>query len=105
MISELTHTIRSFAEDNSSVLDINPDDVTPGVVGFVFTALFAVAVILIGVDMYRRVRRMQYRAEVQAEIEAELAAETTTGEEAVPGSQTESGDDETPTTTEDAPRQ
>lgn len=76
MISELTHTLRYFAEDNSSVLDINPDDVTPGVIGFVFTALFAFAVILIGIDMYRRVRRMQYRAEVQAEIEEELAGES-----------------------------
>lgn len=63
--------------DESSVIDINPDDVTPGVIGFVFTALFAVAVILLGLDMYRRVRRMQYRAEVQEEIEAELAAQET----------------------------
>lgn len=61
--------------EESSVIDINPDDVTPGVIGFVFTAVFAVAVILLGLDMYRRVRRMQYRAEVHEEIEAELAAQ------------------------------
>lgn len=53
--------------------EINPDDVTPGVIGFVFTALFAVAVILIGLDLYRRVRRTKIREEVRAEISAELA--------------------------------
>lgn len=49
------------------------DDVTPGVVGFVFSALFAIAVILLGLDLYRRVRRTNYREQVRQEIAAELA--------------------------------
>lgn len=47
--------------------------VTPGVLGFVVTALFAVAVILLGADLVRRIRRNQYRAEIQEELAAEIA--------------------------------
>ncbi|MDA3147691.1 hypothetical protein JSO19_09910 [Leucobacter sp. UCMA 4100] len=74
MFAELTALSIRFA-DESSVTDINPDDVTPGIVGFAFTLAIAVAVIFIGVDMYRRIRRMQYREEVRAEIADELAGE------------------------------
>ena len=75
MLPFITQAAIRLAEDGSGVteLDINPDDVTPGVLGFVITLLFALAVIGIGLDLYRRVRRMQYRQEVLEEIEAELA--------------------------------
>lgn len=63
----------------------NDDDVTPGVVGFVFTALFAVAVILIGLDLYRRVRRVRYREEAREAIAAELAARDADGGDAPGG--------------------
>lgn len=61
--------------EGGSVVEINPDDVTPGIVGFAFTMAIAAAVIFIGVDMYRRIRRMQYREEVRAEIAEELEAQ------------------------------
>ena len=49
------------------------DDVTPGVVGFAVTAAFAIVVILLGLDLFRRVRRMRHREDAKAEIAAELA--------------------------------
>ena len=54
-----------------------PDDlVTPGVWGFVITFLLVVAVVLLIVDMVRRIRRVTYRAQVQEQLAAEkLAAE------------------------------
>ncbi len=54
-----------------------PDDsVTPGVWGFVITALIGVAVILLILDMIRRLRRVNYRAEIRERLEAEAAAES-----------------------------
>ncbi|MBK0418337.1 hypothetical protein JD276_04735 [Leucobacter sp. CSA1] len=52
----------------------DPDTVSPGAVGFLMTGLLAVAVILLGVNLVRRLRRSQYRAEIREELEAELAA-------------------------------
>jgi hypothetical protein len=53
------------------------DQVTPGVVGFVITFLVAVAVVLLVLDMMRRIRRVRYREEIAAKLDAEqkLAAE------------------------------
>jgi len=53
---------------------VEDDQVTPGVIGFVVTAVFAVVCILLIIDMVRRMRRVRYRAEVQEEIAAELEA-------------------------------
>ena len=53
--------------------EFDPASITPGVVGFVVTAVFALAVILLGTDLVRRVRRSQYRAEIAEELQAELA--------------------------------
>ncbi|MFC7431036.1 MULTISPECIES: hypothetical protein [unclassified Agrococcus] len=52
----------------------DPDSVTPGVIGFIATAVVAIAVCLLLFDMNRRVRRVKYREEVRAEIAAEQAA-------------------------------
>lgn len=50
-----------------------PEDVTPGVWGFVATlAVILVAVLLI-IDMVRRIRRVTYRAEVRERLAAEAA--------------------------------
>lgn len=54
-------------------LPYDPNQVTPGVIGFAVTALIAVAVILLLWDFNRRVRRINDRAEVKERIEAELA--------------------------------
>ncbi|GAA2171828.1 hypothetical protein GCM10009846_07280 [Agrococcus versicolor] len=52
----------------------DPDSVTPGVIGFVATAVIAIAVCFLLFDMNRRVRRVKYREEARADIAAELAA-------------------------------
>lgn len=80
MITPVIAQALRFAEE-SGANEINPDDVTPGVIGFAITAIFAVVVILIGVDMYRRIRRMQYRQEVRDDIQAELSGEQRDDEE------------------------
>jgi hypothetical protein len=49
-----------------------PDvDVTPGVWGFIAIACVAVATIFLIIDMVRRTRRTQYRAEIRERLEAE----------------------------------
>lgn len=51
-----------------------PDtSVTPGVWGFVTIAALGVAVILLVLDMIRRLRRVNYRAEIRERIAAEQA--------------------------------
>ncbi|MDR6971097.1 hypothetical protein [Leifsonia shinshuensis] len=49
------------------------DSVTPGVLGFVVTFLLAVAVVLLVIDMTRRIRRVRYRAEIAEKLDAEQA--------------------------------
>ena len=49
------------------------DLVTPGVWGFVLTIGVIVAVVLLIVDMVRRIRRVTYRAQVREELEKEQA--------------------------------
>lgn len=56
-------------------LAIEPDQVTPGWVGFAVTAAFVVVVILLIFDMVRRMRRVRYREEARERIAAELAAD------------------------------
>ena len=53
---------------------IDPDLVTPGMAGWVVVALLAVAVVLLAIDMLRRVRRVKYRAEANEALDAEQAA-------------------------------
>ena len=50
------------------------DSVTPGVLGFVVTFLLAVAVVLLVLDMVRRIRRVRYRAEIAEKLDAEQSA-------------------------------
>lgn len=50
------------------------NDAGPGVWAFVVTAAVAVAVILLIIDMVRRMRRVRYREEVAARLDAEQAA-------------------------------
>jgi hypothetical protein len=54
--------------------EIDPNVVTPGVIGFVLTFAVVVAVVLLVVDMTRRIRRVRYRAEANAKLDAEEAA-------------------------------
>lgn len=50
---------------------VDPTLVTPGVWGFVITAAIMVVVILLIIDMVRRMRRVNYRAEVRQRLEDE----------------------------------
>lgn len=52
----------------------DPNSVTPGVVGFLATFAVIVIVVLLIMDMVRRIRRTQYRAEVNQRLDAEAAA-------------------------------
>jgi hypothetical protein len=49
----------------------DPNLVSPGIAGFIVTALIAVATVLLIIDMTRRMRRVRYRAEVRERLEAE----------------------------------
>lgn len=55
------------------------NQVTPGVIGFVVTAVLVVVVVLLLLDMVRRVQRVRYRAESQERIAEELAANAADG--------------------------
>jgi uncharacterized membrane protein YcjF (UPF0283 family) len=57
--------------------NVNEDLVTPGVWGFAITAVVMLAVILLIFDMVRRMRRLNYRAEIRERLEAEAAAAST----------------------------
>ena len=50
--------------------------VTPGVWGFVITFALVIVVVLLIIDMVRRVRRVRYRAEANERLDAEEAALT-----------------------------
>ena len=50
------------------------DLVTPGIWGFVLTIGVILAVVLLIIDMVRRIRRVTYRAQVQEQLAAEEAA-------------------------------
>ena len=52
-------------------IEVDPNSVTPGVVGFVITFFVAIAVVFLIVDMSRRVRRVRYRALVNEQLDAE----------------------------------
>lgn len=55
-------------------LPYDPNQVTPGVIGFVATLIVACAVMLLMWDLNRRVRRINDRAEIQERLRAERAA-------------------------------
>ena len=58
-------------EELIPAIEVDPNSVTPGVVGFVVTLLVAVLVLLLIADMVRRVRRVRYRAEINEKLDAE----------------------------------
>lgn len=55
--------------------DFDPNSVTPGVIGFVFTFIVAALTVLLVIDMVRRIRRTQYRQQVQEKLAAERAGQ------------------------------
>ncbi|GLI28323.1 hypothetical protein ARHIZOSPH14_25650 [Agromyces rhizosphaerae] len=85
--------------------EFDPDSVTPGPLGFIAIFVLMIAVILLALDMVRRIRRTNYRAEIRERLEAEqLAAEAEAAANA--GEQGEATDapGETPGDGPDEPR-
>lgn len=64
--------------------EFDPTRVTPGPVGFIAIALVAITVILLLLDMNRRLRRLRYRAEIGERLDAEQAARSDAGSGDVP---------------------
>jgi hypothetical protein len=52
-------------------IEVDPNSVTPGVIGFLATLFVALAVLVIIADMVRRVRRVRYRAEINDKLDRE----------------------------------
>ena len=59
----------------AEVTEVDPNGVTPGVIGFVATAIVGVASIFLIIDMNRRMRRIRYREEAKINVDAEEAVE------------------------------
>lgn len=60
-----------LAEELIPPIEVDPVSVTPGVAGFVFTFVVAVAILLIILDMVRRIRRVRYRQEITERLDEE----------------------------------
>ncbi|MBP1326069.1 hypothetical protein JOF28_001301 [Leucobacter exalbidus] len=71
--SNTVGTMLQLADEVATDTAFDPNKVTPGFEGFIFTGLLAVAVIALGFVLVRRMRASAYRHEVREEIEAELA--------------------------------
>ena len=54
--------------------ELDPNTVTPGVIGFLLFLFVAGATVLLCLDVVRRIRRTTYRAEIRERLDAELAA-------------------------------
>lgn len=59
----------------AEVTEVDPNGVTPGVIGFVATAVVGIASIFLIIDMNRRMRRIRYREEAKINVDAEEAVE------------------------------
>ena len=67
-----------FLEETGDLIpaiEVDPNSVTPGVVGFLITLFVALAVLLLIADMSRRVRRVRYRALDNEILDAEAKEE------------------------------
>lgn len=78
-----------LAEDE----EFDPNTVTPGVWGFVLTFLVMVVVLLLVLDMVRRIRRVNYRAEVREQLEHERLDEELQGLTEADGQPTDAAGD------------
>lgn len=74
MLSTLYAVVTVVTDDT---VPFDPNTVTPGIVGFLATFGVAVAVVLLIIDMVRRVRRVNLRQAVKEKLDAEekLAAD------------------------------
>ena len=64
-------TLTVLAEELIPPIEVDPTLVSPGVAGFIITAAVGIAVLLLILDMTRRVRRVRYREEISQRLDAE----------------------------------
>ncbi|MCI4659340.1 hypothetical protein E3O44_14470 [Cryobacterium algoricola] len=69
-----TDAVTGFVLANTPPPEFNPDTVTPGPAGFLAILFVVLAVVALGFDLVRRIRRTTYRAEIAERLQAELAA-------------------------------
>lgn len=70
----LAALVHVAATPSPTPTQVDPELVTPGVWGFVITALVALAVVFLVWDMMRRIRRGRVRADIREELDAEEQA-------------------------------
>lgn len=70
----LAALVHAAATPSPTPTQPDPELVTPGVWGFVITALVALAVVFLVWDMMRRIRRGRVRADIREELDAEEQA-------------------------------
>ncbi|MDA8863192.1 hypothetical protein N9H87_03100 [Pontimonas sp.] len=56
-------------EDLIPAIEVDPNSVTPGVIGFIMTFGVMIAVLILVLDMVRRVRRVRYRQEIADKLD------------------------------------
>lgn len=57
-------------------IEVDPNLVTPGIAGFIATFVVGIGVLLIILDMNRRIRRNRYRAEIGERLDEETKPES-----------------------------
>lgn len=82
MLASITDLLVRASVAIATTPPVTPDEdtVTPGVVGFIITFLVAAATVLLILDMVRRIRRTNYRAQVRRELDAQAAAQAADSE-------------------------
>ncbi|MES2094163.1 MAG: hypothetical protein V4531_10175 [Actinomycetota bacterium] len=70
----VTTAIVMLANTPTPKPSFNENSVTPTWVGFAATFAVAAVVVLLSVDLVRRVRRVRYRAEIREQLESERDA-------------------------------
>lgn len=65
-------SIAFMEEELIPAIEVDPNSVTPGVIGFVVTFAVMIAVVLLVLDMVRRVRRVRYRSEIAEKLDGAI---------------------------------
>lgn len=90
--ARVSEALRSAAGDSGSN-GFDTNTVTPGVAGFIAIFLVAAAIVLLLLDMTRRVRRVRYRGEIgellDAEVNEQAAMDRAAGDRAAKGPETD----------------
>jgi Ni/Fe-hydrogenase subunit HybB-like protein len=80
-VNALYSAIVMLASTPSPQPNFDENSVTPTWVGFAATFGVAAVVVLLCIDLVRRVRRVRYRGEIREQLEAEHDAAGTPGDE------------------------